>query len=161
MGHQEIRVTTELAGSLHLIEWELVVGGKGLRPEIGEAVLGVRPADSDLPFEMLTPDGTSAAGLGDHAWTLWRRAARRRMDDLNQRRRRGLAERDDAYWQERHRRARRVAAELRAGWSPPQATVNFPAHNTIDHYVNARLAAAGVSAAALPPLLDEDAFCVA
>ncbi|MCA9175351.1 MAG: DUF1553 domain-containing protein [Planctomycetales bacterium] len=151
-GHQEQRQTVELAAGEHRVIWDLVVGGKGVRVELGEAYLGARAAGSDDVFALLGPAGTTSP-LTEAFRTELVERLREATAALNTRLRREASAKDDHYWRERHALAAEIAAELRPDTPAPVA--GYPANNAIDHFLNARLAQAGIRPA---ELTDPDAF---
>ncbi len=124
-GHAEAVTDFELAAGSHEVLLEAVVGGKGLRPEIGE--LGVafaarEPDGSVRVYHLLQPrtiaaEATDAsdpfgAPLTDDGWREYAFAHRERVLALNRKRRRDASRSSDAYWRQRHAEAAFVAVRM-------------------------------------------------
>lgn len=158
--HEQVAEISLSAGE-HRLRWELFVGGKKRRPELGEAAVAIAPAGSDdfwvigwpprreelaqavaAAGEASTPPAAVAAlaafPLTDAGWTVWEEQERAALVQIN-RQRRALASAEYArYWEARHQWARQVIAER-----PPAA------HDSIDGFVDAHLAREGLTPAPL------------
>lgn len=141
-GHQERRVLWNAEPGEHKIVWDVLVGGKGVRMELGEAYLGLRPAQSDEVFRLWGATGPQAPITEPVRTALLERLAQQATvrDTV---RRRAAAASEDSYWRQRHEQAAEVAASLKP--TPPRPVPGFPAHNVVDHFLNAKLQAAGIS----------------
>lgn len=178
-GHQEVRAPVALMAGEHLVELETIVGGKGLRAEIGELCLAESRAGG--PFYIVAPseDVTSedsASGnddspgpaaspaadglpLTDEVWDSLAAASRKRIAKHNAASRQAAFAPFAGYWSERHARAARIAEQSLP--APPPPVDHLPApyaaavHNDLDRFLVAALAAANK-----PPraLVDDQAF---
>ena len=97
-GHREALATVSGDGKPHVVVVESWVGGKGLRPEVGEIAVWVKGAGD---WELL---GSGENSAGFHAFA---KQQRERIEAINRLRRRSPAE--DAYWAMRHDLARQHA----------------------------------------------------
>ena len=164
-GHTERLVELELDGRERVFSLEAIVGGKGLRQEVGELSVAVsanagaeegaeeeakKEGGQPGAFQLLSAGGP-AVSLSDAAWLDYASAARGRLVELNRKIRRGKSVQEDAYWRQRHERARRYEATL-APCPPPSTQEGF---NPVDRFIGKRLAEAGIEAA---PLSSDWAF---
>ena len=136
-GHKEALAKVGGDGQPHVLTIEAFVGGKSIRPEVGE--LSVCVSGDGGPFVLLGADGKTPAVFDDAGWSAFANAQRERIAQLNTARRHNPAE--DAYWKMRHDLARQHAAPA------PGAS--------IDGFIDAKLHAAKVAPA---PLTDDPAF---
>ena len=144
-GHQEKLVTIDLAAGEHVFRQEIAVGGAKLRPEIGEASLAI--ATESGPFELLAPSTEKPTPFTDAGWEHATAAVARRMVALNAEERAVAAVDEAKYWNDRHAWAKKVASAIAADVPAPSA--DLPANNAIDHFLNAKLAAAKVAPTAV------------
>jgi hypothetical protein len=104
-GHRQFEVTVQLEAGFHQIRVDTIVGGNGLRSELG--VLFVGWSSGNGPVQLLAPQ--SAVVLDQQGWL---DASQRTERELRQwereRRMAGYANADD-YWRSRHERARQLA----------------------------------------------------
>lgn len=148
----------------HLVRWELFVGGKKRRPELGEAAVAIAPAGSDdfwvigwpaqtdralQPLAASTGALASAAPpaqiaaaaafpLTDAGWNAWEEQEREALVRINQQRRAAASAEYARYWQARHQWARQIVER-----KPPAA------HGDIDGFIEAKLAGQGLAPAAV------------
>ncbi|MCO6457316.1 MAG: DUF1553 domain-containing protein, partial [Pirellulaceae bacterium] len=137
-GDTQSVVAIEGDGQPHLIVFEMIVGGRDHRPDLGETGLFVAPPDDD--FRLLSDQ--LDVRLTRDEWPGYLFEHRQWLLDLDAGRRQQAGAEETAYWQWRHELARQQAA----AWPPvvvPELPAGMPAHNAIDHYVAARLAQAG------------------
>ncbi|MDB6172811.1 MAG: hypothetical protein JWL59_2122 [Chthoniobacteraceae bacterium] len=131
-GHREALASVQGDGKPHVITVEILVGGKDLRPEIGE--LSVSISRDGKPFELLSTEPES----GPKQWEEFAAGQRARVEQLNAQRRHDPAE--ESYWRMRHDLARQhtkaVPSETSGG-------------NSVDRFIGLKLAAAGIEPAAL------------
>jgi hypothetical protein len=148
-GQQEKRAAVQLDGGRHSVRLEFVVGGRKLRPELGEPAVAIAAAGQ--PFRLLADPPT--VPFSDAGWEAYRgeRLAHYRAASAAARKAASAAE--DHYWRRRHDLARQTWAG-RAVPVPP-LPAGLPGHNAIDHFLGQRLAAEGVAPA---PLADDDTF---
>lgn len=161
----DFEVTAEYLspGTRVRVQVDVFVGGKKHRPELGELVLTAWP-QSEPERE---PSVGQAAAVREQVvgsgaplvfttaeWLAFVERERARLQAVNQERRLAAAKEWTAYWDRRHAWAREVLKRIPAPPVPANPE-GYPAHNEIDHFVNARLAAQGV-----PPLpeLDDASF---
>ena len=149
-GMQEAVVDFESPGKQHLFLLEAFVGGKGKRPETGE--LSVSISINGAPFKLLSPMRNIA--LTDDNWAdyIEESQGEMRVFDKNLRLKNGRAESES--WRERHQLARELAIK-KSSVKVPSPAAGFPANNSIDHFINARLKAAGRRPT---PMTDDWAF---
>ena len=182
MGHQETWFTVKGTGKEQLFVLEGVIGGKGLRPEVGELTVsyGARTPTSASVSTKSSP----AADVGVRApeqFVLLAPAARIAHDDLtwenyaaqqlarlattDSQRRRDANAAENQYWTQRHEAVRKFLATKPA---PPVHAASVPLPQTpdakpqtlalsgaIDRFLSAKLAAANVTPA---PLTDDATF---
>lgn len=138
-GHREVQATVTGDGKPKVLVLETWVGGKTVRPEIGELSLWVGSAGK---WELLPAEGASKpASIGGYM-----EAQAARIAGLDARNRRVPGE--DAYWAMRHKLAREHAF---AASEPPAGAQKSP----IDRFIAEKLATAKVEPA---PLVNDAAF---
>ena len=143
-GHKEGQGRLSSDGQPHVLLIECLVGGKGLRPEIGELFAAV--TKDGKTFALLAPEGAerTAPGLATGEWQAFCDEQRARVAALNVERRKNPAE--EAYWRQRHTIARQKA-------KPAPAVPSLPADpsifNDVDRFIAAKFAKSGGKAAQL------------
>ncbi len=142
-GHKEALATLRADGQPHVLTLEAFVGGKTIRPELGE--LSVSVSKDGGPFVLLALDGTTAPAFDDAGWNAFAATQHERIAGLNAARRRNPAE--DAYWKMRH--------DLASQHAPQIENQKSRIENSIDAFIDAKLAAAKVAPA---PVTDDAAF---
>jgi hypothetical protein len=117
-GDQDTIATFKSDGGRHRLTWEVFLGGKSVRPELGETLIALAAPESDS-FAVL--HATKSVPLTDEAWV---DCAARRRDELvtiNQQRRREASREWTAFWNRRHEHARKAsradAVPLSDDWS--------------------------------------------
>ncbi len=150
VGHAEQSAAITIAGGEHVVRLEVVVGGKGLRPEVGELLVAIAPNDKKANYQILSPVSGSSFALTDENWTRFAWDQHRRLRQINRAARQAIAAKEAAYWQERHTW---VAEQLR-GKAVPQPPAN-DGRSAIDRFIIKRLADAQVNAT---PIIDDHAF---
>ena len=93
-------------GKPHVIVFETFVGGKNLRPELGQPSLSI--STNGAPFRLLTNNDHSF-DFTDDGWKHYVREQEARVDDLAAQRRANADEL--AYWKSRHDLARSEIAK--------------------------------------------------
>ncbi len=164
-GHNDEFITVQFDGKPHVFVLEAFIGGKGLRPETGELSVSVelppRMASLDalqgvqLPaklFSVLSPKNW--VPLTDEGWSFLVSDQLQRVTAMERERRTQAAAAEQTYWTKRHEIARTLLASQPPVQVPATPT-GMPAHNEIDRFIGARLAAAKVTP---PPLTDDYAF---
>ena len=135
-GHKEELATVEGDGQPHVLTIEAFVGGKTLRPEIGE--LSVAVSSNGGPWEILQPKTGGSVRFEDRAWKSFITGQRERIAELNAARRRNPNE--EAYWKKRHELARQHA-------KPAPEVPGGTATNPIDRFIDAKLEPKGATPA--------------
>ena len=128
-------------GKLHRIDFEVIVGGQGRRPEPGDSLAAIGPVGGDLA--LLSP--TEAIPFTAANWDQYSNFRREEMVRRDQARRLAASQDELAYWNKRHKIARQ-AVQTRPAVEVPAAIDGYPARNEVDHFINAKLAAAKLSA---------------
>ncbi|NBR86263.1 MAG: DUF1553 domain-containing protein [Proteobacteria bacterium] len=159
MGHQETWFTVKSTGKEQLVVLEAIIGGKGLRPEVGELTVS-----AELPAQ-LASTGKGAAGKSFHllspvariphddlAWESYSAQQLSRLATTDAQRRRDANAAENQYWSQRHEAVRKFLAGRPAPASPPASSAGA---NAIDRFISAKLAAAKVQPA---PLTDDTTF---
>ena len=140
-GHSEAMATIQGDGLPHVFVFETFIGGKNLRPELGQP--GVSISTDGAPFRLLA-SGDATIDFTDAGWKRYSREQGARVADLAAKRRTHPEE--SAYWKKRHDLARAQIAQKPAIAIP---ATKLPAANEIDRFIGARLEAAGAQPAAL------------
>ena len=138
-GHSEAMATIQGDGKPHVIVFETFVGGKNLRPELGQPSLSI--SSNGAPFQLLT-NNDHAFDFTDDGWKHYVREQQAHIDDLSAQRRANTDEL--AYWKSRHELARSEIAK-----KPPVVLPSGNGANPIDAFIAAKLKAASVQPAAL------------
>ncbi len=149
-GHKEAHGRLSSDGQPRVLLIECLVGGRGMRPELGEVFVAVSKAGGD--FTILEPEGAvaPAPSLNSAGWIAFAGKQLEMIENLNAQRRRSASE--DAYWKERHRIAREKAP---AAPEVPALDSQSGILNDVDRFIGAKLAKVGVQPA---PLSDDAAF---
>lgn len=149
-GDQEKLVEFTARGKPQVFVLELIVGGlKGkepARPELGEALVAVAPIGTN-DFRLLSPG--RVVPLTDDGWEAYIAERRQHLEAIEAERRQVAFNKSATYWQRR----RELAAEyVKAHPAPPvpAASRTLPAHNAVDHFLNAKLEPAFALAKATP-----------
>ena len=167
-GHKEVQGRLSSDGQPHVLLIECLVGGKGIRPEIGELFAAVAPTSKSAPnksgpavrtdsevgatFTLLAPEGAKkkVPGLTSDEWLTFCEDQRERVVALNAERRRNPAE--EAYWKQRHDLARQHAKPAPA---VPAVAADASIFNDVDRFIAAKLAKNNTKPA---PLCDDASF---
>jgi hypothetical protein len=150
MGHVEAWVNFDSDGKEHVFVLEAFIGGKGLRPEVGELTVSV--ARNGELFHLLAPK--EKVLHTDESWTAYINGRLDRLAKLDAQHRKEAAGEEEKYWVKRHQLARRIAATLPT-ITVPQASATLPMNNDIDRFINTRLEAAKLKP---EPLVDDFSF---
>ena len=138
-GTQETIVEVDSLGGIQHMLLEAFVGGAGKRrPETGELCVAV--SVEGKPFQIISP--TTPWQLTDANWRRQFSAAQERMRLFNTERRAVLGHKENEQWASRHQIIRERAAKS-SQVTVPEALKGFPANNSIDHFINAKLKQAG------------------
>jgi hypothetical protein len=138
-GDQQGVTEIEGDGERHLVQLEMIVGGQGRRPELGDACIALAPPEGD--FQVLNP-GAQSIPFTEKGWTTFVDSQRQWLAGFNATRRKEASREETAYWAWRHELARDTFSATPAPVIPENPD-SYPAHNEIDRWINARLAAAG------------------
>lgn len=142
-GHQEKIIDVEIGSGPHVVRLETLVGGNGLRNELGECLVAVRPTGQSR-FELLS-NSTVPRTL---TWSDWDRvtdANHKMIGELEKSKRSRLAALDQPFWQKRHAMARQIAYQ-----QVPEIE-----QISIDSIIEKRLADTGLKPT---PLVDDFSF---
>ncbi|HSH92645.1 MAG TPA: LamG-like jellyroll fold domain-containing protein, partial [Roseimicrobium sp.] len=150
MGQDEEWLTVKSDGREHVFVLEALVGGKGVRPEIGELTITV--ANKDGSFTLLAPK--AKIPHTDEGWTAYMESRLARIAEMNQQNRTTAPVVENAYWKTRHEMAKQTVG-AKPGPVVPQVAKSMPVNNEIDRFIAARLEEAKVQPA---PLTDDSAF---
>jgi len=149
--HHDEFFTWKSDGKPHVFVLEAMVGGaKKIKRSIGEISLSVL-GDDNLYRVAAPRDGFPH---NDGQWDRHVARQNRRLTDLDHRNRVRYAAKETEYWATRHELARKSFAEAPAISVPKSSAEQFT-NNEIDHFIGARLEAAGVEPASL---IDDWAF---
>eukprot|EP00913_Durusdinium_trenchii_P028320 g26548.t1 len=143
-GDNENVVIFKSPGKRHRFQFEVFVGGKNKRPEMGETLVAYRRAGSKQPFRLLTPT-TAKIPLTLEGWLDYLDQRREAILERNQQTRRKIALANAPIWKKRHAAAKR--------WVERQPLPTIPAvksasGNPIDRFIGAKLQQAGIAPAA-------------
>jgi hypothetical protein len=119
-------------GARHRWTWEIFLGGKSVRPELGETCVAVAAPESET---FLVMHQTEPFPLTDDGWTDFVDHRREELRDFNQQRRREASRDWRAFWDRRHEYARKVVESLHDS--------NFDRGSTLDLLANPGRGAAG------------------
>lgn len=153
-GQRDVVVEWTSDGKPHEWRLELYVGGRKLRPELGEPAVAVaRPGEQ---FRLLTPTPADADArpLDCEGWETFAAGSRAAMERLDAEVRKIVGAAEEAYWSQRHAVARRFVDGL-PRLIVPDTTPGLPANNEVDRFLAVGLTAAKVAPTAL---LDDHAF---
>ena len=163
-GHKEAQGRLSSDGQPHVLLIECLVGGKGIRPEIGELFAAV--SKDGKTFALLAPEGAerTAPGLTPAEWRTFSDEQHTRFVALNAQRRRNPAE--EAYWKLRHDLARQNAkpapavplgseSRVHAAGDRLKPELQAAIFNDVDRFIAAKLASSGGTPA---PLCDDASF---
>jgi len=142
-GHSEAAATFTSDGQPHVFSYELFVGGKSLRPELGQPSVSL--SSNGSPYRLLAAD-SQWFDFSDEGWKQFAREHRAQIADLAATRRADAGEL--AYWKTRHDLARAEIAKL-----PPVTPPDL--RSPIDSFIAVKLAKASAAAA---PLVDDAGF---
>jgi hypothetical protein len=143
-GHSEAMATVAGDGQPHVFVFETFVGGKNLRPELGQPSLSI--STNGAPFRLLTLNGPSIE-FTDDGWNHYADAQRARVEKLAAQRRANAEEL--TYWKSRHELARAEIAKKPPVAIPKLQAASAEPSNPIDAFILAKLEKAGAQPAAL------------
>jgi len=146
-GHSEAMVTVKGDGKPQVFTFETFVGGKNLRPELGQPLVAV--STGGAPFRLLAAND-QWFDVGDEAWKQYAKEQQSRVMQLASERRANSEEL--AYWKMRHDLARAESAKKPAITVP---VTSLPASHHIDRFIGAKIEKAGAKPS---DLTDDSAF---
>ncbi len=149
-GHSETMVTIKSDGQPQVFTFETFVGGKNLRPELGQPLIAI--STGNAPFRLLAASN-EWFDVGEEAWKHYKREQQDRVMQLAAERRANSEEL--AYWKMRHDLARVEIEKLPPIVIPQVGGKPSFDINPVDAFVGAKLEKAGASPAALA---DDSAF---
>ena len=149
-GHNEQWLTLKSKGGEHLFVLEGIIGGKGLKPEVGELTVSV--ARGNELFHLLAPK--ERIPHTDAGWTAFTDSQLATLATVDTQRRKDFAAEEHKYWAQRHDLARKTVS-AKSTLAVPSVSAATPVHNAVDRFIGARLEAAKVQPA---PLVDDLAF---
>lgn len=99
-GHREDVIEVDLSDGLHVFRLDAIVGGRTVRPEIGDLCVAIAAEDGD--FMVLTPDAIEPWIPTVKRWTEFLAEEASRMQKLNQHLRFEASKQERQYWDNRH-----------------------------------------------------------
>ncbi|MCA9115353.1 MAG: DUF1553 domain-containing protein, partial [Planctomycetaceae bacterium] len=146
-GNREEWCEFDSPGGEHFVILETMIGGvtgrSRFRPELGETVVAVSLAGSES-WSLLSP-GKRHVPYTDDGWDAYEAERRTWLAEVNAKARAACRAAHAGYWNRR----RTAAAEWLAETRPvevPALPEGYPAHNTIDHFIAARIATVAAEA---------------
>ncbi len=149
-GHSETMATIKSDGQPHVVTFETFVGGKNLRPELGQPLVAI--SSGNAPFRLLAAND-QWFDVGDDALKRYQHEQQARVAQLSAERRVNADE--VAYWKMRHDLARAEIAKKPAIAVPAVSNSQLTVSNSIDAFIAAKLATAKAQPA---PLTDDAPF---
>jgi hypothetical protein len=134
-GQRDKLITVELDGKDHEYRFEIMVAGKGLRPETGEPAVAIRKDKEDgfyLLSDSLEVPFTSAG------WKQYVRSEEAYHIANNAAARQQVSKAERAYWDQRHELVRKIVTAQPAP-VVPKIAAKLPVHNAIDQFLGAKL----------------------
>lgn len=122
-------------GRMHTVSWEVYAGGKGKRPELGEAAVSYARAGDDT-FRVLG-HGREIV-VTDIGWERFVDERRTEFTTLNQQRRREASHAWNDFWHERHEHAAEQLKQLPPLMIPAVKNESL-VRNPIDRFIQAKL----------------------
>ncbi len=126
-------------GEVHRFRFEMIVGGQGHRPELGDTSVSISRPDEDFRLLSASVD----VPFTEDAWPEYVREQRRDLAVLDGIRRRDVGIAETEVWNRRHQLAREAILKSPAPTVPTVAG-EFPVNNDIDRFISARIEAANV-----------------
>jgi hypothetical protein len=152
-GHKEALAEFVADGEPHVFTLEAFVGGKLLRPELGELSVSIARSPDDR-FFLLAPRPDERIAADESGWR--RHVAKQRAEVAALNRDRRQVPEEEAYWAARHELARKTAPDAPSIPAPTAGEADdVGAANPIDAFVEAKLAERQIAPA---PLCDDAAF---
>ena len=118
-GDQDAIASFKSDGGRHRVTWEIFLGGKGVRPELGETLVAMA-APSSNSFAVLHQ--TKPFVLTDELWADFVVHRRAELVPINQQRRREASRDWTAFWNRRHESARQTVEHANVAASLREAT---------------------------------------
>lgn len=124
-GDQDTIASFKSDGQHHRLTWEVFLGGKAVRPELGETLVALAGPDND---SFAVVHQTKPFVLTDEAWTDFVARRRDELVSFNQQRRREASRDWTAFWNRRHEYARRVGMAHQNSPDDPQSPLDKVGH---------------------------------
>ncbi|QGQ23475.1 DUF1553 domain-containing protein [Gimesia benthica] len=134
-GDQEKVIEFTGDGKPHRVRFEMIVGGSRHRPDFGETAVFI--GDPGQDFQLLTPSD-QVVMLTDADWTAFEQQYRYDLIAVNAERRRSVSNKEDQYWDWRHKLAKEEVLK-QPQVKVPAAAEGLRASNAIDQFINQRL----------------------
>lgn len=142
-GNRDAWTSFESKGGEHWVILETLLGGmtgkNKHRPELGETVVAVSLAGTDS-WSLLSP-GDRRVAYTDEGWAAYESERREWLNRVNAKARAERRAEHAGYWNRRREAAKAWLANVKPV-SVPKVPDGFPANNSIDHFIGARLASA-------------------
>ena len=103
-GHREDIFEVELDEGMHVFRLDAIVGGRSIRPEIGDLCVAIATEEGD--YTILAPDAVEPWIPTVASWNAFLTEESLRMQRLNQRLRFEASRQERAYWDSRHAMAK-------------------------------------------------------
>ncbi len=149
-GETEAVAQVQGDGERHQFHFEMIVGGQRHRPEMGETSVSVAAPGED--FRLMSESQEYL--LTDAGWTAFAHRQRAELISLNSVRRREAGAKEAEHWKQRHAAAAEVVKQSEPPKIPAVADESA-VRNSVDRFINARLAGEGIKPA---ELVDDEAF---
>lgn len=149
-GHSEAEGIVKGDGKPHIFVFETFVGGRNLRPELGQPFAAI--STNGAPFRLLTPSN-EWYDMTEEGWKQYSREQSELVTGLAVERRANPEEL--AYWKMRHDLARAEVAKKPAIAIPELKAPDSAALSSVDRFIGAKLEKAGVEAS---PVVDDASF---
>ncbi|GAB4155891.1 MAG: hypothetical protein Tsb009_32740 [Planctomycetaceae bacterium] len=137
-------------GKPHRFRFEMIVGGRGHRPEFGDTSVSISPVNGE--FHLLSD--SLKVPFTNGGWEEYKHNQRTLLADMNSTRRKIAGRKETEYWNRRHQQARDWL-DMTPEQAIPNVSKSMPVLNDIDRFIGAKLQAAGEKPA---PLIDDMAF---
>ena len=142
-GHGEMKFTVKGDGKPHVVVAEAFVGGKNLKPDIGEFTLSV--SSQGGLYRLLAPKVNIPHT--DEDFLSYAQNQQQQIAQMDRQHRTVALTEENKFWTKRHDFARQVMAKVPAPVVPK--TSGAAVNNDIDRFINARLESSNVKPAAL------------
>ena len=143
-GDQESYIKLELPEGEHVFQVETIVGGKGLRAELGELAIAI--GHGKEPMRLLAANHSTDASIAytERPWDDYVEREYQFLQALNAKRRAEAGKVETEYWSKRHQLAKQI---IDAAPKPNVPKTKLPANNLVDQFINTKLVKANVKPA--------------